>query len=54
MRAKVVRDMIRHGLGDVKKLTIGEAMVLKNVFGLTNSEAVDVFLGGTEYENLQV
>lgn len=54
MRANIVKVMIQNGLGDINQLTIGEALMLKNVFGLSNSEATDVFLGGTNCENVQV
>lgn len=54
LRANVVKIMIETGLGDINKLTIGEALMLKNIFGLSNSEATDVFLGGINCENVQV
>ena len=54
MRANVVRDIITNGLGDVTELTIGEVLALKIIFGLSNSEATDVFLGGMDCENIQV
>ena len=46
--------MIQNGLGDINHLTIGEALMLKAAFGLTNCEATAVFLGGTNCENIQV
>lgn len=52
MRANVVKNMIETGLGDINKLTIGEALMLKIIFGLSNSEATDVFLGGMKHENV--
>ena len=54
LRANIVRDMIKLGLGDIDKLTIGEALMLKNIFDLTDSEAADVFLGGMKCENIQI
>lgn len=54
LRANVVRDIIEIGLGDIKELTIGEVLLLKNVFGLSDTEATYVFLGGMTCENLQV
>ena len=54
MRASIVKDMIQDGLGDINQLTIGEALMLKNIFGLSNSEATAVFLGGMNCENVQV
>lgn len=53
LRANVVRDIITNGLGDVTELTIGEVLALKIIFGLSNSEATDVFLGGMDCENVQ-
>ena len=52
--ANIVKDMIQNGLGDINHLTIGEALMLKAAFGLTNCEATAVFLGGTNCENIQV
>ena len=52
MRAKIVRDIIKTGLGDITKLTIGEALMLKAIFELSDSEATDVFLGGMNCENV--
>lgn len=52
--ANMVKNMIQCGFGDITQLTIGEALMLKNIFGLSNSEATDVFLGGMNYENIQV
>ena len=54
MYANVVKNMIQYGLGDITQLTIGEALMLKTIFGLSNSEATDVFLGGMDCENIQV
>lgn len=45
MRANVLNELISK-LEDVRELTIGEALALKNIFGLTNSEASAIFLGG--------
>lgn len=53
MRANIVRDIITIGLGDITKLTIGEVLMLKTIFGLSNTEATDVFLGGMGCENVQ-
>lgn len=52
--ANVVKSMIQIGLVDITQLTIGEALMLKTIFGLSNSEATDVFLGGMTCENVQV
>lgn len=52
--ANNVKDLIQNGLGDIKQLTIGEVLALKAIFNLTNSEAVAVFLGGINCENVQV
>ena len=54
LRANIVKAMIEIGLGDINNLTIGEVLMLKNIFGLSNSEATDVFLGGMSCENVQV
>ena len=54
LRANIIKDIIETGLGDINQLTIGEVLMLKIIFGLTNSEATDVFLGGMNCENLQV
>lgn len=54
MRANAVRNIIEKGLGDINQLTIGEALVLKSIFELSNSEATAVFLGGMNCENVQV
>lgn len=43
LRANVVRDIIEKGLGDINQITIGEALVLKSIFELSNSEATAVF-----------
>ena len=39
---------------DVNKLTIGEALILKHILGLSNSEATAIFLGGMKHGNVQV
>lgn len=49
LRANRLKDAI-----DVSKLTIGDALLLKHILGLSNSEAIAVFLGGTKSENIQV
>jgi hypothetical protein len=49
LRANILKDAI-----DVSKLTIGDALLLKHILGLSNSEAIAVFLGGTKSENIQV
>ena len=54
MRANIVKAIIETGLGDISHLTIGEALMLKSIFELSNSEATAVFLGGTSRENVQV
>ena len=54
MRANMMKDIIESGVDDISQLTIGEALTLKNIFDLTNYEAVYVFLGGTNRENVQV
>ena len=54
MRANMMKDIIESGVGDISELTIGEVLALKNIFDLTNPEAIDVFLGGTNCENVQV
>lgn len=46
MYANIVKDIIKNGLGDISQITIGDALMLKTIFGLSNSEATDVFLGG--------
>ena len=48
----MIKDMIENGVGDVSKLTIGEVLALKNIFNLTNPEAIYVFLGGMSSENI--
>lgn len=47
LRANKLKDII-----DVSKLTIGDALLLKRILGLSNSEATDIFLGGTKCENV--
>lgn len=47
MRANKLQEII-----DLKKLTIGDALLLKRILGLTNLEAIDVFLGGAKRENI--
>lgn len=54
MRANIIKDMLITGLGDIRNLTIGEVLALKTVFDLTDSEAIHIFLGGTNRENVQV
>ena len=54
MRANVIKDMITTGLGDISELTIGEVLTLKTIFGLSDSEAIHIFLGGARRENIQV
>ena len=54
LRANMMKDIIENGVGDIDSLTIGEALALKNIFDLTNSEAIYVFLGGMSRENIQV
>ena len=49
MRANKLKEIV-----DPKKLTIGDALLLKHILGLTNSEAVTIFLGGSNRENIQV
>ena len=52
MRANVIKDIIENGVGDISTLTIGEVLALKHIFDLTNSEAIHVFLGGVNCENI--
>lgn len=47
MRANELKNLI-----DVDKLTIGEALALKLILGLSNSEAIALFLGGKSCENV--
>ena len=54
MRANMMKDIITSGVEDIDNLTIGEVLKLKTIFGLSNSEAIYVFLGGMRCENLQV
>jgi hypothetical protein len=54
LRANMMKDIIEHGVEDINQLTIGEALKLKNSFGLTNFEATYIFLGGIRCENVQV
>jgi hypothetical protein len=49
LRAHRLKDAI-----DVSKLTIGDALLLKHILGLSNSEATAIFLGGSKRENVQV
>lgn len=49
MRAKILKELI-----DISKLTIGDALLLKHIFGLSDSEATAVFLGGMERGNIQI
>ena len=52
MRANMMKDIIEAGVGSIKQLTIGEALMLKSIFGLSNSEATVVFLGGVKRDNI--
>ena len=47
LRAKILKELI-----DISKLTIGDALLLKHIFGLSDSEATAVFLGGMERGNI--
>ena len=47
LRANKLKEVI-----DVSKLTIGEALLLKRILGLSDSEATAIFLGGTACENV--
>jgi hypothetical protein len=49
LRANRLKDAI-----DVSKLTIGDALLLKHILGLSNTEAIAVFLGRNKSENVQV
>ena len=51
LRANKVLDILSK-FGDIKTVTIGEALTLKNALGLTDSEAIAIFLGGSNDENL--
>ena len=37
---------------DLKELTIKEALILKNMLGLSDSEAINIFFGGMQCENV--
>ena len=47
LRANILKNLI-----DVSKLTIGDALLLKHIFGLSDSEATAIFLGGMKRENI--
>lgn len=47
MRANILKDAI-----DVNELTIGDALLLKRILGLSDSEAITIFLGGTNHEDV--
>jgi hypothetical protein len=47
LHANILKDMI-----DVSKVTIGEALLLKHIFNLTDAEAIAIFLGGNECEDI--
>lgn len=47
LRANKLKEAI-----DISKLTIGDALLLKRILGLSDSEATAIFLGGTKRENL--
>ena len=49
MHANILKDLI-----DVSKLTIGDALLLKHILGLSDSEATAIFLGGMKHGNVQV
>ena len=49
MRANKLKDII-----DADTLTIGDALLLKRILGLSDSEAITIFLGGLKRENVQV
>ena len=49
LRANILKTII-----DVSNLTIGEALLLKSILGLSDSEATTLFLGGMKRENVQV
>lgn len=53
LRANSLIELITK-MDDIKSLTIGEALTLKSILGLTDSEAIAIFLGGMNYENVQV
>ena len=48
LRANELKDKI-----NIKKLTIGDALYIKQVLGLSNDEAKRIFLGG-QNENISV
>lgn len=52
MRANMMKEIIEHGVEDINRLTIGEALNLKLAFGLTNLEAIYIFLGGMNYGDI--
>ena len=47
MRANKLKELV-----DVSKLTIGDALLLKRILGLSDSEATAIFLGGMKCENV--
>lgn len=47
MHANILKDII-----DVSKVTIGEALLLKHIFNLTDAEAIAIFLGGNKREDI--
>ena len=49
LHANILKDLI-----DVSKLTIGDALLLKHILGLSDSEATAIFLGGMKHGNVQV
>ena len=47
MRANRLEDVL-----NLTELTIGDALLLKRIFGLSDDEAIAIFLGGNECENI--
>lgn len=37
---------------DMRQLTIGDALLLKHIFNLSDAEATVIFLGGLKHENV--
>lgn len=52
MYANKISDLILEKLKNIQDLTIGEALLLKSILGLTNAEATAIFLGGINNENI--
>lgn len=47
LRANILKNLI-----DISELTIGDALLLKHILGLSDAEATAIFLGGVNREDI--